>query len=118
MQEINMKIILIVEDSSMYQDFYKESLPEFTLIQAYTLSEGRLLFESTEDIAAVVLDGQLGNGEYGQTLAGEIRAAGYSGPMIATSSLSTFNENLRREGCNHQANKKDIPDFLRRLLIF
>ena len=109
-----MQKILIVEDGCSFQDMYERDLEGYHLLQAYTLQQGRDLFRaSADEIEIVILDGSLGNNEFGDVLAKEIREAGYTGPMIATSSSSALNNQLFQSGCNYAARKEDVCSYIK-----
>lgn len=111
-----MQKILIVEDDPLIQDMYQRDLEGFEIIQALTLEEGRKAFSQfAPEIKAVVLDGSLGYGEFGHVLAKEIRDAGYTGPMIACSSLTTYATDLREGGCDHAVGKGDLGNYMKLL---
>ncbi len=109
--------ILIVEDDPLIQEMYQRDLGGFDIVPALSLEEGRGAFSQfASEIKAVVLDGSLGSGEFGHVLAKEIRDAGYTGPMIACSSLAACATDLREGGCDHAVGKGDLGNYLKRLL--
>jgi DNA-binding response OmpR family regulator len=110
--------VLIVEDDRGFQRMYAGSLEAFELIQAYDWNDGLRLFqEHADSLDAIVLDGNLGNGDCGDTLAQAFRNAGYTGPMIATSHASETQEMLLESGCDHRVDSKfGVCDLLVKLL--
>lgn len=114
-----MQKILIVEDDLAFQEMYKHDLEGFDLLQARTLEQGRKSFERFgNDLAAIVLDGSLGNNEFGDTLAREIRDAGYTGPMIATSTSMSLNDRLRLAGCDYGITSKSaVGEYLKSCVL-
>ena len=110
--------VLIVEDDVSLQEMYRKQMTGFELVQAYSLDEGRQLFQQHSDsLDAIVLDGNLGQGERGHVLAREIREAGYTGPVIAASNSTTSTDELLKAGCNHHVDIKIyVAELMEKLL--
>lgn len=114
-----MKKILIVEDSAEYQQKFSDALSEkFELLQAFTLPEGIALFEARSDeLAAVAMDACVpGDSPNSMSVIRYIRDTGYTGPVIAISSLREYRMVLMAVGCDYECPKADFPLFLLKVL--
>lgn len=109
-----MKKVLFVEDDEAQHKALRSWPFDFDIeiISAYDIVEGWAKFqEHVGTLDAIVLDGQLGTGQkkhYGHALAHQIRASGYTGPMIAASSDHDLNMTMLRYGCNIIAEKMKV----------
>lgn len=115
--------ILIVEDDRQIQMAFGRFLShkiEASILRAYTVEEGRALFEQHADrIQLIAMDGQVPSTEDMTTFALVliIRAKGWKGPMIAMSNRSDVQERLIAAGCNDRVNDKArVPARILQLL--
>ena len=114
-----MKKVLIVEDLEKYQSkFAAELAGKVSVLQAFTLYHGLALFEEHKDeLAAIAMDACVpGDRPNSFGLVCKMRLAGFSGPMIAISSLYEYRQELMRAGCDHQCPKDDLPKVLLSIL--
>lgn len=112
--------ILIVEDDQDWQQAYRRALGDrWTLLSALTLNEGKELFLGNPDIALIVVDACIQKDEpNAMGWVKEIRLrGGFSGPMIAASRSEYFRELLLNAGCDHQAEKFQVANKIRELLL-
>ena len=115
-----MKKVLIVEDDAIYTDYYKVRLAgKIELLIAEDIKNAIRLFDDNTDLAAIVMDACLDNPSNPDTMkvVEHIRRSGYTGPMIANSSV--YNTILIAAGCNVRCNDSDkymIPEQLIELL--
>jgi DNA-binding response OmpR family regulator len=114
-----MKKILIVEDDANISEGLKEALEfnlkdkAFEIIIAPSVDEARKQFKLNPDIALITFDGSIeGDGEKPNTriLVEEFKQKGFSGPMIAASSMEDYSKILCDAGCTHVCKKFDIPE--------
>lgn len=110
--------ILSVEDDRATQSLYAELLKDTAhVLAAMTVEDGFRLFKEHPDIRIVVMDGDVPNdGMLTYTLTGEIRRAGFTGPMIASSSSQMFRDLLIAYGCDQAAAKSSVPEIVTALL--
>jgi DNA-binding NtrC family response regulator len=99
------KKVLIIEDDDMWQEIYGAVLKDkgVLVLDARSVEDAEHLFALNADIAAVVVDGQMGRApiDVTATLVREFRGKGFKGPMIAAS-VSQFNcDLLLNAGCNY-----------------
>lgn len=122
-----MKKILLIEDCQGPIRKWKRELQDLNLEflgidWGMTVAQAReLFFSNRENISIVVVDGELEPTEDsdGMTfgLVREIRGAGFTGPMIAASSMESRNEELLRCGCDKTAwGKEGVPKVVRQII--
>lgn len=115
--------ILIIEDVELWQEKYRKKLPATVeIVRATTMREAKvemaIMATGGNPFDAIVVDGYL-DGEQTDTrrLVELLRASGFSGPLIAASGSSEFNEVLMKAGCTHNAvNKAAVAHTLLRIL--
>lgn len=109
--------VLIVEDSFHLQRFYRDVLNDrYTILQAYSVEHGEMLFSKHPDVAAIVMDACVpGHKPTTPPFVRRIRRS-YSGPIIAASGDDTFQKALLDAGCDHRAFKHAVPGKLAELL--
>lgn len=113
------KHILIIEDDTLLQETYADILgEEFTVHTAFTVKDAESLFLlHRNSLGAVVVDACVpGNTPNTIPLVRYMRAAGFEGPIIATSGDPDFQEELMRAGCSHQSGKAEVIATLQDLL--
>ena len=119
--------VLIVEDNKGVLDFWQRCFaeqpwPELGLqfLWAATLGEAMNVFSSNQDVTLVVMDWYLkkpsGFTDTTLELVQWMRKQGFTGPMIATSSDSEYQEVLKGAGCSHACDKGHLPEELRKVL--
>ncbi len=103
--------VLVVEDKKAVCDFWQEVFQNtgLVILWAATLKAAVDLFAANPDVKVVVMDGCLeGDGLDTLPLVRLIRQS-FTGPMIATSSLPEYQEQLRKAGCSHESDKGKLP---------
>jgi hypothetical protein len=105
--------VLFVEDEPLHFIFWAERLPKnIEIIQAFSIGEAREKFEKNPDFAAIVVDACVpGSWPNTHNLVSDFRET-FSGPMIAISHLEPFRRKLLQYGCDHEAEKAEIPEKL------
>ena len=105
--------ILMVEDEDSLHKMVEEALGDrVAFLKALTLKEGQKLFRANPDIFIVVMDACVpGNSPNSQYLVRKIRET-FSGPMIATSSVPAYREELLAAGCDYECPKESIPKMV------
>jgi DNA-binding response OmpR family regulator len=104
------KILLVDEDEDVGTLLHYKTLLEkgFSVEALYagTLKTAREIFNAERgNICVMIVDGYFpGEGDVDPFVA-EVRAAGWSGPIIAASIHSRVNARLLRAGCSHGAQK-------------
>lgn len=109
--------VLIVEDDDLCQTMYTDCLGKTTeILSATTLEDGKRLFDENPDIAIVVMDACVPGGKpNSMKLVKHIRKT-FSGPMIAASSDSDYQDILVEAGCSLKSPKYEVPSLVRELL--
>jgi len=111
-----MATILIVDDVAGVHRDYARGLVGHTLLRALSAKEAREQWKKHgKVIDVVVLDGYLNPSDGESTtekLAEEIRASGFKGPMVASSSDDGICNRLRHCGCDHIIHKSNLPGLL------
>ncbi len=113
--------VLIIEDSPEVCTYYREAFAlyaeTYELHFAADVEGGIALFHAHRDADAIVVDGELSPiGNWGKDFVARVRPE-YAGPMIASSSSETMNEEMRALGCDYVARKKDrVPSMVRQVL--
>lgn len=108
--------ILIIEDSTAYQDDFAASLASSVhLLQAYSTVEGIRLFEQNPDVAAIFCDGCLDGGGFDALPVVQHIRMRYGGPLISISSSAGLRRAMVAAGCNDQCLKRMVPDYVRDL---
>ncbi len=101
-----MKKVLIIEDEDGIIRRYRAILEgKVTLIIAKTVEDAERLFMENADADIIVVDGCLSETFDTGDLVKHIRSTGYSGTMIANSSM--YNEKLLQAGCNIRCDRGD-----------
>lgn len=102
--------VLIVEDSRGWQIMYARDLNgRVEILSAYSVAEAEKLFAANPDISAVVIDACVpGDEPTTQPLVSKIRGS-FTGPMIASSGAARFRKALMGYGCDHEADKRNVP---------
>jgi hypothetical protein len=105
-----LKKVLIVEDSRGWQSDYARQLNgRVQILAALTIKEAEELFAANPDINAIVMDACVpGDSPTTPPLVRKIRET-FAGPMIAASGAVWFRKQLMECGCDHQADKDDVP---------
>jgi hypothetical protein len=120
MGEQKLPTVLIVEDSYYEQDDIARALRgKADVLQAYDIGTARQMFMDNRDaINIIVMDACVpGNRPTTPPLVREIRAAGFTGPMIASSSMGDFCQILMRAGCDvDSGGKAQVPEIVTGLL--
>jgi CheY-like chemotaxis protein len=100
--------VLCVEDGLDFQASYRQRLGErVTVLQATTLKEGFDLFRAHTDIGLIIMDACVpGDRPNTEPLVQHIRASGFHGPIIATSSMPSYRHRLLQAGCDHEVDSK------------
>ncbi len=100
-----MKKVLVIDDMDDTHRCVRSILPtkpkgKFMLLNAHTLQEGESLFQEHPDVALIVMDGCVDSGKLDSVpLVKKIRET-YQGPILATSSSPTYNDELVQAGCS------------------
>lgn len=115
--------ILIVEDEpgivEVMKEFFAIDLPQHQVFDARTIADARRMVQEHPDLAVITMDGTVpleSGGKYSDTIAlvGEIRALGYTGPIIACS--ANKNSELMAAGCAYEFGKPPLLHHLTRLV--
>ncbi len=116
----DLPIILSVEDEYRLQECYQLMLKgRVRVLSAYTVKQGREMFRAYPKIKLIVMDGHVPAHEGATTidLVREIRASGFTGTIIASSSNVHFQGALIREGCDDTCTIKcEVPEIVLRVL--
>ncbi|MDP2668341.1 MAG: response regulator [bacterium] len=109
--------VLVVEDKERYQYGWADALGEkIEVLHAFTIEEGRRLFDANPDIDAVVMDACVpGNEPNSIPLVKYIRKS-FKGPVIAASTEKIFRERLIEAGCNFESEKDRVPAIVNEVL--
>jgi DNA-binding NarL/FixJ family response regulator len=112
-----MKKVLIVEDHRFLQEQWKEELSgKVEILSAFSISEAEEKFVENSDIDLIVMDACVpGNNPNTSPLVEKFRAT-FVGPMIATSSISGYRQQLMRAGCDYECPKEGVVKKLSELL--
>ncbi|MFH1193284.1 MAG: response regulator [Candidatus Jorgensenbacteria bacterium] len=111
--------ILVVEDMEEWVELWKDVLyGAAELIGAASIEEAEEKFAANPDIDVVVVDGCVPGSELNTIPLVQKFKATFKGPMIAVSGNPDFQKMLIKEGCSHECEKKDLPEFLRTIGIF
>lgn len=109
--------VLVVEREPLYETVYREPLTElgFELLFATSAKQGRELFHKHLDIFAVSVGARIpDNGPLIQ----EMRASRPSLPILATSMVPEYREELKNWGCNREyeiTDKTQLPTTFKQL---
>ena len=109
--------VLIVEDEERWQENYKQDLGgKVLIIEALTIKQAEEHFAANPDIAAIIMDACVPGGRPTTLpLVKKFRET-FFGPMIAASSYTAYRKDLIWAGCDHEANKPDVPAKLLQIL--
>jgi len=119
-----MQTIIVVEDESMVVELYKSLCDD---VKYCRLAEFHF-FDNTSDawnffehcsvmmIACIVVDGHVVDGET-VDLVKKIRASGYRGLMVGSSSDSELAQDLLDAGCNESLNKFEAMKYALRTIV-
>lgn len=118
--------VLVVEDHLGFQAMILKGLirvleiSEDQVLQAFTLAEGKKLFDDNRGkIIAVLMDGCVDqDATYGSgPLSVEISQSGFEGLIIAISGSEKGRSLMvEKYGCTHQSEKGKVPLFLQSIL--
>lgn len=118
------KLILMVDDNADVHLCLREYLGirehRVKLLSAHTLEQGVTLFRTHQrQLTFIILDGCLT--PYGRdidtlSLLEEIKASGYGGPVIASSSDRRMRDEMCMLGCTSAVEKGDLVKYLRQYL--
>lgn len=116
--EEQLPTIFIVEDNTDTVEAYIEVLRgSAVVIAATTVPEAEAVIASGVPFAAVLMDGCLtGRDLETEPLVRSLRESGFTGPIIATSSRSEYQERLLAAGCDHAFDKGDAWRLALKLL--
>lgn len=123
MDEAN-KLILMVEDSADVHLCLREYLGiryhHVVLLSALTLEEGVTLFRTHHQrLTFIILDGCLtprGKDIDTLSLLVEIKASGFGGPIITSSSDRKMRDEMRAQGCTSAVEKSQLLNVLHQYL--
>ncbi len=112
-----MKKVLIVEDKLVEQLLLKRELDgEIEIITAFSIEEAETKFAANPDVAAIVMDACVpGHDPNTGPLVKRLRAL-FAGPIIATSSVLSYRQQLVQAGCDFECGKDSVPHKLREAL--
>lgn len=120
----SLPIVLLVENDPSLARAWKRTLQRVAhCLIATNIEEAEVLFANHPTICLIVMDGCLG-GRHLNTLdlIRTLRKT-FTGPMIATSSVPYFCDQMCHAGCNYRINvgldvpKLDLPIIVNRLLV-
>lgn len=108
--------VLIVEDDKKLQRLFCIWLEDyFEVLSAFTIQEAEELVTKHPDIAAVAMDGCVPGDELNTApLTKKIRA-GFSGPIIAISSVADYRLRLITAGCDYWCEKLELETILKKI---
>ncbi len=113
-----LKKVLLVEDRDLYAKIIMKRLEGKVLVfWASDQEKAKEIFKENPDIDGVIMDACVpGHRPNTHRLIREIRKT-FSGPMIATSGLPSYREEILQEGCSHEVRQKeDAAEMILRLL--
>ena len=110
---MNLPKVLVVEDLEQFHDFWGSRLEgKVTLVSAFSIREAQEQFAQNPDVVAIVMDACVpGNAPTTQPLVRKLRET-FTGPIIATSSLPEYRQELLRAGCDHECEQEMLPQKL------
>lgn len=114
-----MKRVLMVDDREQNHAKLRPLLVgKVELVSALTIEEAERLFENGEQFDAIIMDACVpGNRPTTVPLVEMIRRGGFTGPMIAASSVWFYCKKLVEAGCDYQIeNRNDLAAKIFKLL--
>ena len=104
-----MKKVLLIDDSeSLHAYCHNELEDEIEIFDAYSKEEAEELFNSTPDLAAIVVDACVPGHEPNTQDLVEMFRKTFQGPIIAVSSSLEYRNVLVSAGCSHDCSKFDL----------
>ena len=109
--------MLLIEDNIDKQKMFIDALQDKAIIACATTEEqAREIFDQTQNIALIAVDACLVRDEPDTLgLVAYLRSK-YTGPIIAISSNTDYNQKLMEAGCSHQEKKDNAPSLIATLL--
>jgi CheY-like chemotaxis protein len=108
--------VLVVEDDDVWQRKIADMLSGHTVVSANTIEEA---YEALKGVSFdIILMDACVPGEKPNTmsLVTDIRGFGFTGPMVAISSIEVYRHKLVNAGCDHECAKwylnTTLPDIL------
>ena len=110
--------VLIVEDNEGWWKLWGHALhPRVRGFVAESLEKAETMLPHLSDFALIVVDACVpGDDPNSMPLVRRIRAEGYRGPIIASSSVEKFRKLLLDAGCSHEVPKEEVPRLVVELL--
>ncbi len=115
------KKVLVIDDDKIWQDLWARGLTrlvgsDIVIYKALTIEEGEKRFFTSSKLAAVAIDACIpGSVVNTLPLVKKIREH-FSGPMIAISSIETYQKKLIEAGCNYTCEKGRLAQKLVEIL--
>lgn len=99
--------ILIIDDDTFFQDVWETLLEGSGLyiLRATSIPEADKMFDDNPDIELIALDGCVPGHQLNTLQLATKFSTDFSGPIIAISGVSQFQEELIRYGCNGKCEK-------------
>lgn len=113
-----MKKVLVVEDNDVYFMFIENVLKgKVEIMRAKILHEGYVLFRENPDFDLIIMDACVpGDNPNAMPLVEEIVKSGYDKPIIASSTVKDYRQELIDAGATHEANKREGAEMALKLL--
>jgi len=112
--------VLVVDDDPggcVHELFRRRLGKDVILLDAWTLEEGRELFNANPDVSVVVMDACVGGkSPNSQELVREIHRTSFELPIIAISEQEKYRQELVSAGCSAECEKQSCPQMVRKLL--
>ncbi|MEK7574787.1 MAG: response regulator [Patescibacteria group bacterium] len=106
---MNKKKVLIVEDDRVVQSGYCRALDDrVALLHAFSIEQARIMFHANSGLALIVMDGFMPGDVSTIPLVHEFRAAGFTGPMLASSTSAEISLKLVEAGCSYKCPKRGV----------
>lgn len=109
--------MLLIEDNIDKQKMFIDALQDKAIIACATTEEqAREIFNQAKDLTLIAIDACLVRDEPDTLgLVAYLRSK-FTGPIVAISSNTNFNQKLIKAGCSHQEKKDNAPSLIAMLL--
>lgn len=101
-----MKIIVVEDNDCDFLDILEKIPHKVRVMRAKTIDEGEKIFQENTDADLIIMDCCVpGSKPNTMPLVKSIKKSGFKNPIIATSSVFLFTEELMKAGATHAVDK-------------